>query len=271
MSGGGYIKLHKKVFNWEWFDDLVVYKLFTGMVMLANWKDGKFRGETIPRGSFVSSVRRLGETLKLSKGQIERGLKKLKAGHEIVIDPRHKYTIYTIVNYSVYQDSQDTRQDSKQDANRDTNRTQTETQTETQAEDNRRSKEVKNNNIPPIVPQRGGVEIAMSDWDAFCRKYQIQGIPLMSDLSDRVLAHLLAVLRDQKQGVKIRLPVAVAKKRAEVGAPERQDMRIVQAWLHPPPSEKECHCGGELVSSYATGGGYTALTCQKCGRVYTKK
>ena len=139
----GYIKLHRSVFDWEWFDDIVVYKLFTGMLLLANWKEGRFRGEVIPCGSFVSSVRKLGETLKLSKGQVERGLNKLKAGQEITTEARHKYTIYTIVNYSVYQESQDAPRDSEQDATRDVSRDTSGTLTETQAEDNRRSKEDK--------------------------------------------------------------------------------------------------------------------------------
>ena len=147
----GYIKLHRKLFDWEWFDDLVVYKLFTGMLLLANWKEGKFRGEVIPCGSFVSSVRRLAETLKLSKGQVERGLNKLKAGHEVTIEARHKYSIYTIVNYSTYQESQDAPRDSEQDATRDVSRDTSGTLTETQAEDNRRSKEIKKGRNKKIV------------------------------------------------------------------------------------------------------------------------
>lgn len=126
--------------------------------------------------------------------------------------------------------------------------------------------------IPPIVPQRDGEgSIKKSDWNAFCKHFLIDRTLLTPDLTDEVIAHLLSVLREQSRGAKIRVPLSVAKKRAEEGEADRQDKRTVQAWLHPPPSETECHCGGELEKRFAPGSGETSFICLECGRAYPKR
>ena len=49
----GHIKLYRKFLDWEWYQDINTKVLFIHMLMKANWKDGKFMGTTIPRGSIV--------------------------------------------------------------------------------------------------------------------------------------------------------------------------------------------------------------------------
>ena len=263
MDAGGYIKLRRKIEDWEWFHDNPTFCLFMHMLLLANWKDKRWKGIEIRRGQFISGRKALAEVTGLTEQQIRTAVNKLKSTREITSTTTKVGTLYTIVNYNTYQDDPTS-------INQQSNQACNHAATSEQPSSNHNRKN-KRNNIPPIVPQGDGVKIAKSDWDAFCKHYWIEGIPFTSDLTDQVLAHLLTVLREQKQGAKIRQPLAVAKKRAEAGDAERQDQRAVQAWLHPPPSEKECHCGGELISSYATGGGYTALTCQECGRIYTRR
>ena len=63
LVDGNYIKLSRGLLDWEWYTDINTTRLFIHMLLKANWKDGNFKGTTIPRGSFVSSIGKLsGET-----------------------------------------------------------------------------------------------------------------------------------------------------------------------------------------------------------------
>ena len=53
MNDSGHVILHRKILGWEWYMDINTCRLFIHMLLKANWKDGKFRGTTVPRGSFV--------------------------------------------------------------------------------------------------------------------------------------------------------------------------------------------------------------------------
>ena len=60
---GNYIKLSRGLLEWEWYTDINTTRLFIHMLLKANWKDGNFKGTTVSRGSFVSSIGKLaGET-----------------------------------------------------------------------------------------------------------------------------------------------------------------------------------------------------------------
>ena len=51
-----YIKLYRSLIDWEWYKNINTKVLFIHMLLKANWKDGRFEGKIIPRGSFVSIV-----------------------------------------------------------------------------------------------------------------------------------------------------------------------------------------------------------------------
>lgn len=99
----GYIKLWRKIEDWEWADDLTTFAFFVRLQMMANWENKKWRGITVPRGSFVSSYANLSEKFRLSVQAIRTLVKRLIKTNELTIQSTNKYTIYTIVNYEKYQ------------------------------------------------------------------------------------------------------------------------------------------------------------------------
>lgn len=103
-----WIKLHSKFLNWEWYQDKNTKILFIHCLLKANWKDGSFEGIEIPRGSFVTSRKKLAEELEISEQSIRTSLNKLKSTNEITIKSTNKFTIITIVNYKEYQKKQET-------------------------------------------------------------------------------------------------------------------------------------------------------------------
>ena len=108
----GHIKLFRKFLDWEWYQDINTKVLFIHMLLKANWKDGKFMGTTVPRGSFVSSIKSLAYETGLTEREIRTGISHLKTTGEVTSKATNKYSVFTIKNYDLYQP--DDRQDSTQ-------------------------------------------------------------------------------------------------------------------------------------------------------------
>lgn len=100
----GYIKIDRKLLEWEWYKNEHTKTLFLHCLLKANWKDGRFEGKDIPRGSFVTSVKNLALDLNLTVDEIRTALKHLLDTKEITKQTTSKFTIITISNYELYQE-----------------------------------------------------------------------------------------------------------------------------------------------------------------------
>lgn len=99
-----YIKLSRKLIDWEWYGNINTCRLFVHMLLKTNWKDGKFEGKVIPRGSFVSSIGTLASETSLTNDEVRTALKHLISTKEITKQSYSKYTVFTVNNYDKYQD-----------------------------------------------------------------------------------------------------------------------------------------------------------------------
>ena len=79
----GWIKLHRKMINWEWYNDINVKVVFLHLLLTANHEDKKWQGIEIKRGQKITSLSHLAEETKLSVKQIRNVLNKLKSTGEI--------------------------------------------------------------------------------------------------------------------------------------------------------------------------------------------
>ena len=100
----GYIRLHRKFLDWEWYSDINTSRLFLHMLFKANWKPGRFQGVEVGRGEFVSSYSTLSEESGLSIMSARTAVKHLISTGEITVNKHSKFTVFTINNYSKYQD-----------------------------------------------------------------------------------------------------------------------------------------------------------------------
>lgn len=105
-----YIKLSRSLMEWEWYGNINTCRLFIHMLLKANWKDGKFEGKVIPRGSFVSSLPKLAEETALTIREVRTAISHLKTTGEVTCKSHSKYTVFTVKNYGLYQTS-DTQND----------------------------------------------------------------------------------------------------------------------------------------------------------------
>lgn len=98
-----WIKVHQKFIDWEWYKNTNTKVVFLHCLLKANWKEGKYQGVIIPRGSFVTGRKKLAEELDLTEQQIRTAIEHLKSTNEITITSTKKFSIITINNYDLYQ------------------------------------------------------------------------------------------------------------------------------------------------------------------------
>ena len=100
-----YIKLFRKMLNWEWYTDVNTKVLFLHCLLKANWKDGNWRGYSYKRGQFITSLPTLARETGLTIRQIRTGLEHLKATGEVTDWHDSKIRIITVNFYDEYQGS----------------------------------------------------------------------------------------------------------------------------------------------------------------------
>ena len=100
-----WIKIDRKILNWEWYQDATTFKLFIHILIKANWKDAKFKGIEVKRGQFVTSLNKLAEEAGLSFQQVRTALDKLIATHSITKTSYENFTVITVENYDIYQEN----------------------------------------------------------------------------------------------------------------------------------------------------------------------
>lgn len=99
----GWIKLHRSLIEWEWYDDINVKVTFIHLLLSANHSDKKWRGIDIGRGQLWTSIGNLSKEVGLSEKQIRNCLRKLQSTDEIGVKGASKGTMITICKYDSYQ------------------------------------------------------------------------------------------------------------------------------------------------------------------------
>lgn len=99
----GYVKLHRKMIEWEWYDDIPTKILFLHLLFRANWETKKWHGIEIKRGQFLTSQNTLVNETGLTRQQVRRAINNLITTQEITKQTTTTYTIITINKYDQYQ------------------------------------------------------------------------------------------------------------------------------------------------------------------------
>lgn len=104
----GHIKIDRKILDWEWYSDRNTKILFLHLLLRANWKDGKFMGIDVPRGSLISSFNRLAKETNMSVREVRTAVGHLKSTGEITCVSGRRFTVFTVNNYERYQSGERT-------------------------------------------------------------------------------------------------------------------------------------------------------------------
>ena len=99
----GWIKLHRKLLEWEWYDDLPTFRLFTHLLLKVNFEKKKWRGIEILPGQIITGRKQLSEETGLTERQIRTSISRLKATNEVTTIKVKKYTVYSVLRWIDYQ------------------------------------------------------------------------------------------------------------------------------------------------------------------------
>ena len=103
MTDQGYIKLHRSILTWEWWQDANTMRVFMYLLLNANWEDSRFQGYSIPKGSLVTSYDSIAANLGLSQRNVRTSISHLKNSKEVSVKRHSHFSIITIANWEKYQ------------------------------------------------------------------------------------------------------------------------------------------------------------------------
>lgn len=118
MGAEGWIRLHRKLVDWEWYRDSKMVHLFLHLLLIANREDGQVRGIPVRRGQCLTGRKALSDETGLSEQEIRTCLDKMTSTkkqpgatsnptsnptNEIHVVSTNKYSVITICKYEEYQ------------------------------------------------------------------------------------------------------------------------------------------------------------------------
>lgn len=143
----GFIKLHRKLVAWGWYQDYVVKDVFLHLLLTANFKRTEWQGQTLEEGQVVIGYQKLADELGFGVRRVRTAIDKLKSTHEVTTKSTNKFTIITIVNWREYQSGEidtDTQNDTHFDKQPTNNRQTTDKQLTNNRQQRKNVKNVKN-------------------------------------------------------------------------------------------------------------------------------
>ena len=102
----GWISLHRKIVDWEWYKDENVFRVFMHLLLLANHEDNMWHGMIIKRGQTLTSYSRIAEALgskTMTVKKVRSAMQKLKTTKNVAYQRAGNGLLVTVENYEFYQ------------------------------------------------------------------------------------------------------------------------------------------------------------------------
>ena len=137
----GYVKLLRKIVNWEWYQDIPTKVLFIHFLMIANWKEMTFKGAKIHRGELLRTLHKLSTETGLTIAQVRTAISHLLSTNDITERYVGNVRVIRVSNYGKYQDNTNNSTDLAQESHEESQPDRTDSSTQIAHESHR----VKNN------------------------------------------------------------------------------------------------------------------------------
>ena len=99
----GWIKLHRSILDWEWYEDVNARLLLLHLLVSVNYEKKKWRGIEIEPGSMVLSWSNLSESCGISIQKCRTAMSKLESSGEITRKTTNKYQVVSLVKWDKLQ------------------------------------------------------------------------------------------------------------------------------------------------------------------------
>jgi hypothetical protein len=99
----GFIKLYRKMTEWEWYQDANVLRVYLHLLLNANHKPKRWRGVDIQAGQKVTSYQNLSDETGITIQSVRTAITKLISTGEITRKSTNRFTVITLCNWESYQ------------------------------------------------------------------------------------------------------------------------------------------------------------------------
>lgn len=114
-TDNGYMKLFRKISEWEWYDDPVTFKVFLHFLITARWQDGSWHGIEIKRGEVLESLPSIAQKNGLTVQNVRTAIQHLINTNSITIRKAGRCHVYRVSEYEKYQGQHDYQQESNRE------------------------------------------------------------------------------------------------------------------------------------------------------------
>lgn len=102
----GWLKLYRKIRDWEWYKDINTKTVWLDLLVTANIRDCTYKGQVVPRGSLLTTYDDIAYATGLTKDEIRTAFKHLRASHTITTRKLLNKMLVTLCNFEDYQESE---------------------------------------------------------------------------------------------------------------------------------------------------------------------
>lgn len=100
----GWVKMYRKMVEWEHYKDIATKVLFFHLLLSAAYEETENEnGFIIHSGYVLTSIRQLADETGLTVRQVRTSLEKLEATHEVTRTATHKSTLIKLEKWAFYQ------------------------------------------------------------------------------------------------------------------------------------------------------------------------
>lgn len=204
----GWIKLHRSLLDWEWYDDNNTFRLFMHLLLNANYEKKRWHGTEIMPGQIVTSLGNLSESTGLTVQNVRTSINKLKTTGEITIKSTNKFSILTLCNWEQYQSIEDAinKPTNKQTNKPTTNKQQTTNKQLTTTKEGKKDKKERKEEKTEVMPDKPAVKPDFIDqlFEVFCQEYEdVYGYPfktLTKEKERKAIGKLLVKYKQNNRG-----------------------------------------------------------------------
>jgi len=115
MKSSGWIKLHRSLSDWEWYDDHNASRLLIHLLISVNYEDKIWKGQDVKAGSMILSWNTLSKSVGLSVKQCRVAMKKLESSGEVARYRADKWQAVTLCKWDKLQGGDDERAGNRAD------------------------------------------------------------------------------------------------------------------------------------------------------------
>lgn len=99
----GWIKLHKSLKEWQWYDDHNATRLLIHLLLSVNYEDKNWKGQVVKAGTFITSWENLSKEIGLSVKQTRVAMDKLERSKEVARYTTNKWQAITLLKWDKLQ------------------------------------------------------------------------------------------------------------------------------------------------------------------------